>query len=215
MAGVKGGNRKSHEAIVQARERERQVLELFLRGLNWAQIGRQLGMSDRGAMKAFDRAFKRLPAKDVEKLRALQSERLNDARRRVYTELAGRQEPDPDNPGQMRTVRLSPDEVFRGVDRIVRIEERDATLLGLDAPKKAEVIGALIRQPITDEEMDIQLGRLTQKERDTLMTIVAKMQNRWTAPPGIEDQGETVETTATNVESKGGGEEPDDGAKND
>jgi hypothetical protein len=32
----------------------------------------------------------------------------------------------------MRTVRLSPDEVFRGVDRIVRLEEREATLLGLD-----------------------------------------------------------------------------------
>jgi hypothetical protein len=31
-------------------------------------------------------------------------------------------------PGQMRTVRLAPDEVFRGVDRIVRIEEREATL---------------------------------------------------------------------------------------
>jgi DNA-binding CsgD family transcriptional regulator len=63
--GGTGGNRKSPEAIVQARDRERQVLELFLRGLNWAQIGRQLGMSDMGAIKAFDRAFKRIPAKDA------------------------------------------------------------------------------------------------------------------------------------------------------
>jgi hypothetical protein len=148
-------------------------------------------------MKAFDRAFKRIPAKDVEKLRALQSERLNDARRRVYTELAGRQEPDPEHPGQMRTVRLSPDEVFRGVDRIVRLEEREATLLVLDASKKSEVLSAIIGQPISDEEMDIQLGRLTQEERDTLMMLVAKMQGRWVEPPAI-DEG-SVETTAASV----------------
>jgi hypothetical protein len=129
--GGTGGNRKSPEAIAQARDRERQVLELFLRGLNWAQIGRQLGITDKGAMIAFDRAFKRIPAKDVEKLRTLQSERLNDARRRVYTELAGRQEPDPDNPGQMRTVRPTIDEVYNGVDRIVRIETREANLMAI------------------------------------------------------------------------------------
>jgi DNA-binding CsgD family transcriptional regulator len=71
--------------IAQARDRERQVLQLFLRGLSWVEIGRQLGFSSMGAIKAFNRAFKRIPAKDVEKLRTLQSERLNDARRRVYT----------------------------------------------------------------------------------------------------------------------------------
>ena len=43
MAG--GGNRMSPEAIVQARERERQVLQLFLHGLHWVEIGRQLGMT--------------------------------------------------------------------------------------------------------------------------------------------------------------------------
>jgi hypothetical protein len=40
------------------------------------------------------------------------------------------------------------------------------------------------------------------------MTIVAKMQGRWTAPPGIEDKGETVETTATNLEDTVDGEKP-------
>jgi hypothetical protein len=97
----------------------------------------------------------------------------------------------------MRTVRLSPDEVFRGVDRIVRLEEREATLLGLDAPKKSEVLSAIIGQPISDEEMDIQLARLTQEERDTLMMLVAKMQGRWVEPVAIEEG--SVETTATPV----------------
>jgi hypothetical protein len=158
MAGGHGGNRSDPASVLQARERERQVLQLFLRGLSWVEIAKQLGFAkESGARHAFDRAAKRFPKKDLELAINLSKERLNDARRRVYTELAGRQEPDPDNPGQMRTVRLSPDEVFRGVDRIVRIEEREATLLGLDAPRKSEILGTLVGQPITDEEMDIQL----------------------------------------------------------
>ena len=185
-----GGNRLSREAIIQARERERQALQLFLRGLTWAEIGRQLGMTDKGAIQAFNRGFKRLPAKDVEKLRILQSERLNDARRRVYTELAGRQEqvPDPANPGQMKAVMTRPtvEEVYAGVDRIVRIESREANLYGLDAPKRSEVAAAVVGQSISDEELDIQLARLTPAERDTFMMLLAKLQGRWVEPPSIE-----------------------------
>src|SRR5216683_7338867 len=129
-----GGDHSSRGAIVAARERERQVVQLVIRGLTWGEIARQLGMGDEStARKAFNRAIKRFPPADVELLRKLQSERLNDARRRVYTELAGRQEPDPANPGQMRTIRPTIDEVYNGVDRIVRIEIREANLYGLDA----------------------------------------------------------------------------------
>jgi hypothetical protein len=37
---------------------------------------------------------------------------------------------------------------------------------------------------------------------------VAKMDGRWVDPMPIEDQGETVETTATNVEDAVDGEKP-------
>src|SRR5260221_7820525 len=190
---TRGGNRMSREAIMATHERERQAVQLFIRGLAWVEIGRQLGISDVGAKKAFDRAVKRFPKKDVEQATHLQRERLNDARRRVYTELAGRQEPDPENPGQMRTVRLSPDEGFRGVDRIVRIEEREATLLGLNAPKKSEEVSAVAGQAVSDEEIDIWLGRLTAQDQETFMMLMAKAQGRWVAPPGIEDQGVSIE----------------------
>jgi hypothetical protein len=106
----------SPEAVVQARERERQVLQLFLRGLHWVEIGRQLGMTDMGAIKAFDRATKRIPTKDAEMLRKLQSERLNDARRRVYSEFAGR-------PSRCRTrrtrVRRKPSRFGRPLSRFM------------------------------------------------------------------------------------------------
>jgi len=204
MAG--GGNRRSREAIVAAHERERQVLQLFLRGLTWVEIARQIGLTgESGARAAFDRAVKRIPAKDVELLRKLQSERLNDARRRVYSELAGRQEqlPDPEHPGLTKTITVRPtiEEVYAGVDRIVRIEIREAKLYGLDAPKKSEVMAAVTGQPISDEELDIQLARLTSAERETFMMLVAKLQGRWVEPPAIEEG--SVETTATAVQSNG------------
>jgi hypothetical protein len=191
---------------VAARERERQVVQLVIRGLTWGEIARQLGMGDEStARKAFNRAIKRFPPADVELLRKLQSERLNDARRRVYTELAGRQEPDPANPGQMRTIRPTIDEVYNGVDRIVRIEIREANLYGLDAPKKSDILSTVMGQEVSDEVLDEQLARLTAAERQTFMMLVAKMQGRFVEPPAIQDQGTTVETTASAVKDEGDG----------
>jgi hypothetical protein len=206
MAG--GGNRRSREAIVAAHERERQVLQLFLRGLTWVEIARQIGLTgESGARAAFDRAVKRVPAKDVELLRKLQSERLNDARRRVYSELAGRQEevPDPEHPGQMKTITVRPtiEEVYAGVDRIMKIETREANLYGLDAPRKSEVMAAVTGQAISDEEIDIQLARLTPEEQAEFMRLTAKMQGRWVDPPAIDDRGVTVETAGTTIHSNG------------
>ena len=183
-------------------------MQLVIRGLAWGEIARQLGMGDEStARKAFNRALKRIPAKDVELLRKLQSERLNDARRRVYTELAGRQEqvPDPANPGQTKTVTTRPtiEQVYAGVDRIVRIEVREANLYGLDAPKKSEVMAAVMGQAMTPEELDVQLARLTAAEQDTFMMLLAKMQARWVEPPAIEEG--SVEATATTVQSNGAG----------
>jgi AraC-like DNA-binding protein len=63
-------DRHSREARVAAYERERQVVQLYIRGLTFAEIARQLGMQDHsGASKAFKRAIKRIPPADVELLR--------------------------------------------------------------------------------------------------------------------------------------------------
>jgi hypothetical protein len=45
---------------------------------------------------AFNRAVKRLPKNDVEALRKLEGERIQDLRFRIWNELGGR--PDPQNP---------------------------------------------------------------------------------------------------------------------
>jgi hypothetical protein len=202
-----GGDHSSRVAIVAARECERQVVQLVIRGLAWGKIARQLGMGDEStARKAFNRAIKRIPTKDVELLRKLQSERPNDARRRVYAELAGRTEqvPDPQHPGLMKTVTTRPtvDQVYAGVDRVVLIEVREANLYGLDAPKKFGIAPVVAGQAVSDEELDIWLARLTESETETFMMLLAKAQGRWVEPPAIEDAS-SVETTATAVQPNG------------
>jgi hypothetical protein len=134
-------------------------------------------------------------------LRKVKNERLNDSRRRLYSELAGRQEqvPDPQHPGQMKTITVRSDisEVAMLVGRLLNVDEHEAVLYGLYAPKKSEVAAAVVGQAISEEELDIQLARLTPEEQTELMRLTAKMEGRWVEPPAIEDQGVTVETTAT------------------
>jgi hypothetical protein len=68
------------------------------------------------------------------------------------------------------------------------------------------VVSAVVGQPVSDEELDRQLARLTQEETDTFMMLLAKLQGRWVEPPVIEDQGVSVEATAGTVLPNGAGD---------
>jgi hypothetical protein len=157
------------------------------------------------ARKAFNRAIKRFPPADVELLRKLQSERLNEMRRRLFGELAGREKevPDPANPGMMKRITVRPEvmEVSVLIGRLLNVDRQEADLYGLYAPKKSEVLSAT-GQVLSDEQIDAGLARLTEEERDTFMMLLAKFQGRWVEPPAIEDAS-SVETTATTVQPNG------------
>jgi DNA-binding NarL/FixJ family response regulator len=84
-----GGDHSSRAATLAARERERNVVELCLRGATFDQIGRQFNIDRSTAYKAWDRALKRLPKADVEALRKAQGERLQRMRGKLWTEIAG------------------------------------------------------------------------------------------------------------------------------
>jgi hypothetical protein len=198
MAG--GGNHSSREMIVQARQREQQVVQLFIRGLTWLEIARQLGYGEEsGARKAFTRAVKRFPAKDVELLRNLQSERMTDSRRRIYSELAGREMevPDPENPGKKKKITVRPEvsDVGALLGRLLSVEQHEADLYGLYAPKKSDVVAHFTGQAMTDEQLDEGLARLTEQEREQFMMLLAKLEGRWVEPPPP-----SVETTAVAIE---------------
>jgi len=174
-----GGDHSSRAATFAARERERNVVELCLRGATFEQIGRQLNIDRSTAYKAWDRALKRLPKADVEAMRKMESERIRDLRFRIWNELAGR--PDPNDPA--KTVRPEPGLVIDLVDKAIKIARHEARLFGLDTPSTQQVASPIVGQPISDEELDRQLARLTEEEMDTFMRLTAKLQGRWVEPP--------------------------------
>jgi hypothetical protein len=113
--------------------------------------------------------------------------------------------PDAANPGQFKTITVRPDvtEVGILIGRLLNVDQHEAELYGLYALKKSEVTAAVSGQVVSDEELDVWLGRLTAEERETFMMLLAKAQGRWVEPPAIDDHGVSVETTATTVQPNG------------
>jgi hypothetical protein len=99
----------------------------------------------------------------------------------------------------MKTITVRPDVAAVGVlvGRLLNVDQHEADLYGLYAPKRSEVAAAVVGRTLSDEELDIRLARLTREETDTFMMLVAKMDGRWVEPPAL-DEG-SVEATAAPV----------------
>ena len=78
-----------------ARERERTIVELWLRGATFDQIGQKLGIDRSTAYRSpRSRVLKRLPKADIEALRKAQGERLQRMRGKVWSELSSTGDPE-------------------------------------------------------------------------------------------------------------------------
>jgi len=190
-----GGDHRSRSATFAARECERNVVELCLRGAAFEQVGRQLNIERSTAYKAWQRVLKRLPTADVETLRKAQSERLQRMRGKLWTEIAGRA--DPNNPSKV--IAPSPELLNDLIGTLLRIEAREARLFGLDAPTKQQIstAPATFAQPVSDEELERQWDRLTSDEQDAFMILLQKLQGRWVEPRAIETTVVSVEPLST------------------
>ena len=76
--------------------------------------------------------------------------------------------PDAANPGQFKTITVRPDvtEVGILIGRLLNVGiSTRPELYGLYALKKSEVTAAVSGQVVSDEELDVWLGRLTAEER--------------------------------------------------
>lgn len=125
---------------VLAREREVQALELRKAGASYAAIGQALGISAMGAYKAVQRALKRLTKHSeaaAAEVRALELARLDAMLLAIWP--------------QVKQGHLG------AIDRALRISQRRAALLGLDAPMP--VVGNLqiqLRWDDSDAERSYQ-----------------------------------------------------------
>ena len=116
------GQSKSSPRLIKARLREAEAVRLRIEGASYREIADALGyQGPSGAYKAVERAIERLcPVERAETLRRIEAARLDRLWRRLWRKL---------EEGDLSVV-----------DRLLRIMERRARLLGLDAPAKASIV---------------------------------------------------------------------------
>jgi len=136
MRGIRGGNgRFEHGADNAAKDAK--AVELRGRGHTYAEVAKALGMSHASAArKAVERALVATVAEPCEELRRLELAKLDALSAPAWAIL------DTQHPvvsaGRVMTLNGEPlrdsQPVLAAIDRLLRIAERRARLLGLDAP---------------------------------------------------------------------------------
>lgn len=114
MAGK--GEEKASKRAIEARERQAKALEAKKAGLTYEQIAEKVGYADAsGAYRAVEKALREMIREPAEHVRMLELARLDQLWMAYYRRAIE---------GQAPLI----------VDRLLRIMERRAKLLGLDAP---------------------------------------------------------------------------------
>ena len=114
-------------AKLRALETSRKAFELRLGGAGYVRIGEALGMSAAGAWKAIDRHVTMIRDtldEDTEKLRTLELARIDEIYPRFHIRAMGGDD--------------------KAAATCVRLMERRAKLMGLDAPVKSDVSGDMV-----------------------------------------------------------------------
>jgi hypothetical protein len=142
---------------LEGAERDAEAARLRSRGQSLRQISEHLGYSNEsGAYKAVQRALAAVPVEAAEELRRLQLEQLNHLGRRAF-EVLEREHPLISPSGRIVVHDGHPltdcRPVLRAIDALLRIMEREARLMGLDAPTRFEGFSL--------PTLDAEIARLT------------------------------------------------------
>src|SRR6202022_3617223 len=116
-----GAMRKSSSKAVACAERHREWIDLKRQGHTECEIARRSGVSQQAVSKAVLKYVRNLPALAADDLRRLEAERLDALSAALAPAIA---KGDP-----------------RSIEAAVRISERRAKLLGLDAPNTHRITG--------------------------------------------------------------------------
>jgi len=123
------------EDAVKAHDNQLKALELRKAGVSYQRIADTLGYkSASGAHKAVQTALKKTLQEPSDDLRKLEVERLDAALAAVWASVLKGQ--------------------YGAVDRFLRIQERRARLLGLDAPTKTDVTSGGEKITVTIKGID-------------------------------------------------------------
>ena len=118
-----GGDRSSRPAQLRARENEQKALALWLKGATFEQVAAAgFGIATAsGAWRAVRRALVRIPKKEADQAREAQLARLQALRLLLWNHAAS----DP----------------IKAAEALIKLEAREAGLLGLDMPTRIEATG--------------------------------------------------------------------------
>lgn len=167
MARGDRGPRGRFVRTADTAERDAEAARLRARGQSYQEIATELGYADHtGARKAVQRALVQIVAEPAEDVRALQLEQLD----RLALAALAVLERNHVTVSHGRIIRdeneqpiLDDGPVLTAIDRLLKIQERRAKLLGLDAPARHEVV-SLDALDAEIERLSAELGRTTPVE---------------------------------------------------
>lgn len=139
------GNTGKFERTLENAQRDAKACEMKARGATYQQIANALGYGDRShAHRAVKAALAAIPIESAEELRRLQLDTLDYLAERA-TRILERQHLTITQSGRIVADEngekvLDDGPALGAIDRILRIQDRKAKLMGLDAPVKTEVI---------------------------------------------------------------------------
>jgi|SRR6267142_81574 hypothetical protein len=116
-----GGDRSSRPAQLQARENEQKALSLWIKGATFQQIAAAgFGIATAsGAWRSVGRALARIPKQEADQAREAQLVRLQAVRMLLWNQASA----DP----------------IRAAEALIKLEAREARLLGLDMPTQVAI----------------------------------------------------------------------------
>ena len=136
-------------------EREANVLKLRRGGLTFDLIAKELGFKNAsGAHKAYTNACKRIVQSDVEEIRATELDRLDIAQGAIWSRVMRGEVP--------------------AVMALLKIMERRARILGIDAPTKAQVDITYYDAETIDKEVQRLVAILNSEQTRTLEAPISE-----------------------------------------
>jgi hypothetical protein len=149
-----GSAAKNSKWQMRAAERQVKAIELRRSGMTYERIGREIGFTTMAAYLAVKVGLEKSLREPGDALRELEVQRMEELLEAVWP--------------------LAKSGDLFAVDRVIKISERRARLLGLDAPIKAEVTGP-DGGPIQSVVMTIDLSKLSELELEQYEGLLSKL----------------------------------------
>ena len=160
-----------HELV----EKETTIIELRHEGYVWREIATMVDMSIAGVVKAYKRALTRHPVAAIEEHRELELDRLDNLQRTYWQ---------PAVAGNLRAA-----------DFVLRVIDKRAKLLGLDAPLKVQAEVVTYDGSDLDREVE-RVARLIEASTIGDIATITELTDQG-EPVGMEEQTSAEGTTTT------------------